>query len=204
MASSVPARARADIKKLVKAGYDVQLIDDQVTNFIVLFEGPSDSPYANGKWRVNVRLPDAYPFKSPSIGFLNKIFHPNIDERSGSICLDVLNQTWTPMYELLNVFDTFLPQLLLYPNPTDPLNGTAARLHLADKAAYEQHIREHVKQHATDAKDTSTSTASSTSKSQTVSDSGDGHGSDSDDADDDEDFDLSDPEDAELAAAMDL
>ncbi|KAJ2286258.1 ubiquitin-conjugating enzyme E2 H, partial [Coemansia sp. RSA 2706] len=72
------------------------------------------------------------------------IFHPNIDELSGSVCLDVINQTWSPMFDLLNIFESFMPQLLRYPNPTDPLNGEAAALMMRDTAAYEAKVRDYV------------------------------------------------------------
>lgn len=43
--------------------------------------------------------------------------------------------------DLLNVFEVFLPQLLLYPNPSDPLNGDAASLMLKDRSQYEQKVK---------------------------------------------------------------
>jgi hypothetical protein len=43
--------------------------------------------------------------------------------------------------DLINVFEVFLPQLLLYPNPTDPLNGEAAALLMREPQAYEQRVR---------------------------------------------------------------
>lgn len=52
------------------------------------------------------------------------------------------------MYDLVNIFSVFLPQLLLYPNPSDPLNGHAAALMFKEPDAYKARIREHVKKHA--------------------------------------------------------
>ncbi|KAJ8480628.1 hypothetical protein OPV22_024355 [Ensete ventricosum] len=146
--SSPSKRRDMDVMKLMMSDYTVETTNDGLTEFNVEFHGPKQSPYEGGVWKVRVELPDAYPYKSPSIGFLNKIFHPNVDELSGSICLDVINQSWSPMFDLLNIFEVFLPQLLLYPNPADPLNGDAASLLLKDQQQYEQKVKEYCERYA--------------------------------------------------------
>jgi ubiquitin-conjugating enzyme E2 H len=86
-------RREKDVMRLMMSGkFEVTLPDENNTSeFEVLVEGPKDSNYEGGYWQVRVILPENYPYKSPSIGFKNRIFHPNIDEASGSVCLDVIN-----------------------------------------------------------------------------------------------------------------
>jgi len=146
--ASPSKRREMDVMKLMMSDWKVDLIEDNISEFYVEFQGPKDSPYEGGKWKLHVELPEAYPYKSPSIGFVNKIFHPNVDEGAGSVCLDVINQTWSPMFDLINVFEVFLPQLLLYPNPSDPLNGEAAALLMREPQTYNQRVREYVKRYA--------------------------------------------------------
>jgi len=137
-----------DVMKMLMSDYEVTLVNDNMQEFYVRFKGPAETPFAGGVWKVHVEIPDQYPYKSPSIGFINRIFHPNIDELSGSVCLDVINQTWSPMYDMINIFEVFLPQLLTYPNPTDPLNGEAAALMMREPRAYEAKVKEYVVRYA--------------------------------------------------------
>ncbi|CAO1637141.1 unnamed protein product [Jaminaea pallidilutea] len=146
--SSPKRRIETDMMKLLMSDYEVTLINDSMQEFYVRFKGPADTPFAEGVWKIHVELPDQYPYKSPGIGFMNKIYHPNIDETSGSVCLDVINQTWSPMFDLVNVFEVFLPQLLAYPNPTDPLNGDAASLLMRDPKTYDAKVKDYVKRYA--------------------------------------------------------
>ncbi|KAI1473005.1 ubiquitin-conjugating enzyme/RWD-like protein [Daldinia caldariorum] len=175
--SSPRRRIETDVMKLM-SDYEVTLVNDNsneplapldlccITNYLITvqefyvrFKGPAETPFENGTWKVHVELPDQYPYKSPSIGFVNRIFHPNIDEltwlrkaiswnRSGSVCLDVINQTWSPMFDMINIFEVFLPQLLRYPNPADPLNGEAAALLMREPKSYDAKVKEYVQKYA--------------------------------------------------------
>ncbi|EGS19583.1 putative ubiquitin carrier protein [Thermochaetoides thermophila DSM 1495] len=142
-------RIETDVMKMLMSDYEVTLVNDNsMQEFYVRFKGPAETPFEGGVWKVHVELPDQYPYKSPSIGFVNRIFHPNIDELSGSVCLDVINQTWSPMFDMINIFEVFLPQLLRYPNPTDPLNGEAAALLMREPKSYDAKVREYVQKYA--------------------------------------------------------
>jgi len=45
------------------------------------------------------------------------------------------------MFEMINIFEVFLPQLLRYPNPTDPLNGEAAALLMREPKNYDIKVK---------------------------------------------------------------
>jgi ubiquitin-protein ligase len=76
-------------------------------NFEAAIEGPVDSPYEGGVFKLKVQLLPEYPMVAPKINFVTKIYHPNIDEQ-GCICLDVFMKLWTPAMQfkktLLSVY----------------------------------------------------------------------------------------------------
>ncbi|KAH9776076.1 UBC core domain-containing protein [Citrus sinensis] len=109
--SSPSKRRDMDVMKLMMSDYNVETINDGLNEFNVEFHGL----YEGGVWKIRVELPDAYPYKSPSIG-------------SGSVCLDVINQSWSPMF--------------------DPLNGDAASLMMKDRKQYDQKVKEYCERYA--------------------------------------------------------
>ena len=85
MTSTSKKRKMLDIKLLKEMDVNLEVIS--LNNIQCDIKGPKDTPYENGKWKLNINFPENYPYKSPSIGFLDAIYHPNIDLNSGTICL---------------------------------------------------------------------------------------------------------------------
>ena len=87
--------------------------------------GPKDSPYEGGVFWLKIQFPKDYPFKPPKIQFLTKLYHPNISS-SGSICIDILKDQWSPALTISKVL-LCICSLLDDPNPDDPLVPEIAR-----------------------------------------------------------------------------
>jgi ubiquitin-conjugating enzyme E2 H len=144
-------RIQTDVLKLMSSNHQLKFTrESDMSEFCLRFTGPPGTAYDGGVWTIQVKLPDAYPYRPPYIRFRNRIYHPNIEEASGIVCLDVLNQTWTPLFDLSNVFDTFLPQLLAHPNASDPLNTEAAKYYQQQPEEFERIVKWLIHEYATE------------------------------------------------------
>lgn len=54
------------------------------------------TPYENGVFRCKIVLTDNFPANPPKGYFLTKIFHPNVAQPSGDICVNTLKKDWNP------------------------------------------------------------------------------------------------------------
>jgi ubiquitin-conjugating enzyme E2 H len=142
-------RIARDLKELSDGGFPVTSEygsdDYKLDVFMTTVTGPLDSPYAGCVWKVRFTIPEGFPFTSPSVGFVQRIYHPNIDEESGSICLDALNKAWSPTFTIKHIVETVLPYLLNYPNPDDPLNREAAHLMKTNLNGFNLKAKQHSK-----------------------------------------------------------
>ena len=85
--------------------------------------GTPGTPYAGGLFRLELSIPQRYPFEPPAVRFVTPIYHPNVDT-AGRICLDLLKSrprgTWKPSVSL-GALLTSIQLLMAEPNPDDGL-----------------------------------------------------------------------------------
>lgn len=136
-----------DIQKDPPAGCSAGPVGEDIFNWEGVIFGPSDSPYAGGVFKLNIRFPTDYPFKQPHVQFKTRIYHPNINS-AGGICLDILKTQWSPALTISKVLLSIL-SLLTDPNPNDPLVPDIAALYKTNRAAYDAKAREYTLMFAT-------------------------------------------------------
>ncbi|KAL2869842.1 putative ubiquitin conjugating enzyme (UbcK) [Aspergillus lucknowensis] len=112
--------------------------DGNLLSWTATITGPSETPYEGLTFKLSFSFPNNYPYSPPTVLFKTPIYHPNVDF-SGRICLDILRDKWSAVYNVQNVLLS-LQSLLGEPNNASPLNAQAAELWDTNQEEYKRHV----------------------------------------------------------------
>ncbi|KAI9805813.1 MAG: Ubiquitin-conjugating enzyme E2 11 [Sarcosagium campestre] len=110
--------------------------DGNLLSWTGTITGPEGTFYQDLVFKLSFKFPVTYPYDAPVVVFKTPIYHPNVDF-SGRICLDILKDKWSAVYNVQSVLLS-LQSLLGEPNNASPLNGQAAELWDKDPAEYKK------------------------------------------------------------------
>ena len=110
-------------------------MEENVSEVFAEIRGPENTPFESGTFKMKLVLPPDYPNAAPKGYFLTKIFHPNIRQPSGEICVNTLKRDWRPDLGLRHVL-MVIRCLLIEPFPESALNEEAARMLLEEYDEY--------------------------------------------------------------------
>ena len=113
--------------------------ENTVFEWTAVIMGAEDTDWEGACLKLRMKFADTYPNKAPEIKFVTKMFHPNI-YKDGRICLDILNEKWTPSYSVHTIL-TSIQQLLADPNNDSPANLEASQMHRNNFKEYQQRVK---------------------------------------------------------------
>uniref|UniRef100_A0A8C1QJE1 Ubiquitin-conjugating enzyme E2 K n=1 Tax=Cyprinus carpio TaxID=7962 RepID=A0A8C1QJE1_CYPCA len=118
----------------------VDLVDENFTELKGEIAGPPDTPYEGGRYQLEIKIPETYPFNPPKVRFITKIWHPNISSVTGAICLDILKDQWAAAMTLRTVLLS-LQALLAAAEPDDPQDAVVANQYKQNPEMFKQTAR---------------------------------------------------------------
>ncbi|CAK0783760.1 Ubiquitin-conjugating enzyme E2 2 [Coccomyxa viridis] len=128
------------MKNEQRAGLEASPNPTNIMQWNAVMSGPEDTPWDGGQFKLTLEFTEQYPNEPPRVKFISSLFHPNV-YADGNICLDILQNTWSPVYDVLALL-TSIQSLLSDPNPSSPANADAARLYSEDRREYNRRVRE--------------------------------------------------------------
>ena len=147
-------RIKKELEEFNKAeleeGYSAGPEDDSdMFKWVATIPGPEESPYEGGVFNLSVEFPKDFPFKPPKVEFTTKVYHPNVKSSgsSGTICLDILKDAWSPDITISKVLMA-INNLLINPNIDRPLEEEIAKQYKEDKAAFDKTAKDWTEKYA--------------------------------------------------------
>ncbi|KAL3091364.1 hypothetical protein niasHS_007157 [Heterodera schachtii] len=133
-------------------GFSAGLVDESnLYKWQVFIMGPPNSPYEGGNFRAELVFPKDYPLRPPTMRFVSRIVHPNID-RDGNVCISILHEPgddrfgyekaserWLPVHTVETILISVI-SMLSDPNFDSPANVDAAKTHRENPTEYRRQV----------------------------------------------------------------
>ena len=140
----------AEFNKEEPEGFTAGPVDDSdMFKWEASIQGPEETPFEGGTFNLKIEFPKDYPFKPPKVNFTTKVYHPNIkfSDGSGSICLDILKDAWSPDISISKLL-LQIQSLLVNPNLDHFLEEDIAKQVKENKAEYDKIAKEYTEKYA--------------------------------------------------------
>ena len=128
---------------------DLSKENQNILNVTIL--GPPNSVYRQGVFAVQLKIPEAYPFRPPSVIFKTKIFHPAAYRNGHEVYFSLMltdRDNWSPAFKIKDVIFAVYCSL----NSPDLENYCSFEVNfkkLKDKGQFERIAKEWTKKYAT-------------------------------------------------------
>lgn len=126
--------------------YEWVMLDENSCDEIrLLFEGPTNSPYEGGLFRVKLDFEDHFPNKPPIVKFITRIWHPLVEFSSGKMCQDYFKENWTNDCDAKKFLELLRNMLINY-NHTSGINLDA--INDINEGIYEKKAKDFTEKYA--------------------------------------------------------
>lgn len=138
LAPQIISRLLGEIRELVRSPPEgveyISADDSSVSEIHAFIDGPEETPFFGGRFRMKLVISEDYPNSPPKGYFLTKIYHPNI-ANNGDICVNTLKRDWTSSVTLKHILQ-IIRCLLIVPFPESSLNDEAGKLFMESYEEY--------------------------------------------------------------------
>ena len=117
--------------------------------YLAFLIGPPKTVYENGIFILELEIFNDL-FKKTKVKFLNKIYHPNVDFNTGILNIDILNESWQPIYGgnprilILSVYSILIePEISNY-NPRTNSNQNIIKEFNEDKLIFKEKVKKNI------------------------------------------------------------
>ncbi len=121
--------------------------EDDFSKWLVKMQGPKDTPYEGGVFKLSFDFPENYPFKAPDVKYITTVYHPNIKRDTGEICQDVFASGWAPTQKVADILQK-LVSMMKEPSTSTPLEPDICTEYTSNNKQFVKNAKEYTAKHA--------------------------------------------------------